>query len=168
MVSPIQKISYMEEMDKMGAYAWLRLTPRAPNTVKMWFEDAACYDLSPDLFEPSFEGSSEEEIIATNEAKMEQALPACSDCPVWHLCYSKAEESDFYYTMRAGLEPGQLKEYKELHQVRDFSGERVERCSRGHNDWVIWGKKRPRRKCRQCDLEDGPKRRQARRDRMEI
>lgn len=146
---------------------WLRRMPKAPNTTTMWFEEAGCYDMDPNLFEPALKAGSEEIDLASSEACMEQARKACSDCPVWHLCYSKAEESDFYYTMRAGLEPGQLKEYEELHQVREFSGEKVERCVRGHNDWVIWGKKRPRRKCRQCDLEDGPKRRQAMRDRME-
>lgn len=156
MVSPIQQISYMEEMDKMGAYAWLRITPAAPNTLKMWYEDANCYDMDPSLFEPSLEAGSPDDImsredrLALNEDKMEQARKACSDCPVWHLCYQKARGDDFYYTMRAGMEPGQLTEYKQLGRVNYRNGQEVELCVNGHNDWVIWGKKKPRKKCREC------------------
>lgn len=150
MVSPVQKISYVEEMDKMGAFDWLRIVPKAPNTTKMWFEDAACYDMDPELFEAALEGGSREENLSASEARMEQARKACSDCPVWHLCYQKGRDNDFYYTMRAGLEPGQLTEYKELGRVNYRSGQEVERCAQGHNDWVVWGKARPRKKCREC------------------
>ena len=163
MVSPIRKPDYTSEMDKMGAYDWLRIIPRAPNTLKMWFEDAACYDMDSDLFEPTFEGGSREDILSENEAKMEQAREACSDCLVWHLCYQKAQENDFYYTMRAGLEPGQLTEYRELGRVNYRSGQEVERCVNGHNDWVVWGKARPRKKCRRCALEATAKTRKAKR-----
>lgn len=159
MVSPIRKPDYTNEMDQMGAYAWLRITPRAPNTIKMWYEDANCYELDHELFEPALEGRSREENLATSEARLEQAQKACSDCPVWHLCYQKAQPNDFYYTVRAGLEPGQLAEYKELGTVGYRSGQEVERCAQGHNDWVIWGKKKPRKKCRQCSLDAGARKR---------
>lgn len=168
MVSPIRKIDYTNEMDQMGAYDWLRRIPKAPNTTRYWWEDANCFEMDSELFEPALEGRARrEKKLALSEQRMEQARKACSDCPVWHLCYQKAQENDFYYTMRAGIEPGQLTEYRELGEVRYRSGQEKERCVNGHNDWVIWGKKRPRKKCRQCSLDADAKRRQAERDTME-
>lgn len=159
MVSPVRQISYMEEMDKMGAYAWLRIRPKAPNTVKMWYEDAKCYEMDSELFEPALEGGSRQENLTVSGERMEQAKQACDDCPVWHLCYQKAQENDFFYTMRAGLRPGQLVEYEELGRVNYRSGQEQERCVNGHNDWVIWGKARPRKKCRECARLDGERKR---------
>lgn len=146
---------------------WLRPQAAAPDTIKYWWEDANCHEMDPTLFEPSLEGRARRETkLELNEQRMEQARKACSDCPVWHLCYQKAQESDFYYTMRAGIEPGQLTEYRELGQIRYQTGQERERCVRGHNDWVIWGKKKPRKKCRTCALADAEKQRQAKRAKM--
>lgn len=167
MVSPVRKISYLEEMDKMPAFSWLRIKPKAPNTTKMWFEDANCYNMDSEIFEPALEGGSRQENLELSEARLEQARKACSDCPVWHLCYAKGQENDFYYTTRAGLEPGQLTEYKDLGRVNYRSGQEVERCINGHNDWVIWGKKKPRKKCRECARLDGVRKSEAKRATLE-
>ena len=147
---------------------WLRPQGAAPNTIKFWWEDANCHEMDPTLFEPSLEGRARRETkLELNEQKMEQARKACSDCPVWHLCYQKAQEVDFYYTMRAGIEPGQLTEYRELGRVGKRKGQEKERCINGHNNWVIWGKKRPRKKCRQCALDTAARQRQAKRDKLD-
>ena len=165
MVSPIRKISYEGDYDFMGLADWARPQPAAPNTLKYWWEDANCYEMDPELFEPSLEGrASRKTKLELSEQRMEQARKACSDCPVWHLCYQKAQENDFYYTMRAGIEPGQLTEYRELGRVGARSGQEQERCVNGHNDWAVWGKARPRKKCRQCALDAGARKRQAKRD----
>lgn len=135
---------------------WLRPMRAAPNTLKYWWEDASCYDLPPELFDFALkEGVSppRQETIEENEAKFEQARKACSSCPVWHLCYQKASGDDFFYTMRAGIEPAQFTQYKEAGRVRYRSGQELgdkDTCLRGHNNWKIWGKKRPRRKCVDC------------------
>lgn len=150
---------------QMSVTFWLRPQGAAPDTIRYWWEDANCHEMDPTLFEPSLEGrASRETKLELNEQKMEQAREACSDCPVWHLCYQKAQENDFYYTMRAGIEPGQLTEYRELGKIRYQTGQEKERCVNGHNDWVMWGKKRPRKKCRQCALDTAARQRQAKRD----
>lgn len=146
---------------------WLGRQRAAPNTIKYWWEDANCYEMDPELFEPALEGQARRKTkLEQSEQRMEQAREACSDCPVWHLCYQKAQENDFYYTMRAGVEPGQLTEYRQMGRVRYRNGQETERCVNGHNDWVIWGKARPRKKCRKCALDARTKKRQAARDRL--
>ena len=168
MVSPVRRMVNDQTYDAMGVVDWLRLKPAAPNTTRYWWEDANCYEMDPELFEPALEGRTRRETkLKLNEQRMEQARKACSDCPVWHLCYQKARENDFYYTMRAGIEPGQLTEYRELGKIRYRSGQEKKTCVNGHNDWVVWGKKRPRKKCRQCDLESAALKRQAKRDMLD-
>lgn len=160
MVAMPRKI--IEDFDVMPTF-WLRPQAAAPNTIKYWWEDANCREMDPTLFEPALEGGfRREKKLAINEQRMEQARKACSDCPVWHLCYQKAQENDFYYTMRAGIEPGQLTQYRELGRINDRQGQEREKCVNGHNDWAIWGKKRPRKKCRQCSRDaDAKKRRES-------
>lgn len=148
---PLTYWELIQDRDKMPA---LRLARVAPNTKTYWVEDAACETLPPELFEPEFpDTGSHDATLAMNEAKMEQARKACSDCPVWHLCYTKASPDDFFYTMRAGVEPAQLTLYRERGRVEYRSGQasqEVQRCKQGHNNWKIWGKKKPRRKCVDC------------------
>jgi len=130
----------------------------APNTKKFWFEDAACQSLPAELFEPAFGAGTREETIKANEDKFAQARRACNGCPVWHMCYKNAEPGDFYYTMRAGVEPVQFTIYKEQGLVRDKVSKKrgdITHCAQGHNDWRMWGKKNPRRKCATCARENG-------------
>jgi len=135
-----------------------RAPSRAPNTKTFWFEEASCQSLPAEDFEPSFGTASREENIKANEDRFERARRACSDCPIWHICYQKAEPDDFFYTMRAGIEPVQFTQYKELgrtmYRGNQQSGEK-QRCAKGHNNWKIWGKKKPRRKCVDCAAENG-------------
>lgn len=127
----------------------------APNTKTYWVEEAACQSLPAEDFAPSLQGRRATNLKA-NEDKFERARRACSSCPIWHMCYQKATPDDFYYTMRAGIEPVQYTEYKELGRVRYRSGQRAgdeNKCKNGHENWRMWGKKRPRRKCVDCDNE---------------
>lgn len=140
----------------MDVPAYRRPTP-SPDTKRLWFEDAACYSLPAELFEPSFGTASREANIKANEDKFAQARRACMSCPVWHICYQQAKPGDFFYTMRAGLEPAQFTQYKELgtvrYQVNQPKADQ-DRCSKGHKNWRWYGKKRPRRKCVDCDNEN--------------
>lgn len=127
----------------------------APDTKTYWVEDAACQSLPAEDFEPSLKGRRKTNIKAT-EDRFERARRACSSCPIWHICYQKATPDDFYYTMRAGLEPAQFTEYKELGRVNYRSGQKAgdeNLCKNGHNNWRMWGKERKRRKCVTCDKE---------------
>lgn len=157
MVSPIRVPNYNVDQ-------WLNVPPyrpksQAPNTKIFWIEEAACQSSPADLFEPEqgdpFGGSPQKEaILAANDDKFAQARRLCNQCPVWHLCYLNATENDFYYTMRAGIEPGQYVRWKELGRWDYRVDQKLANkntCMRGHNNWKVWGKKRPRRKCVDCD-----------------
>lgn len=127
-----------------------------PTPTYHWSEDANCHSLPAEIFEPSLEGRHREENLKVTEERMEQARKACSDCPVWDMCYKEASPNDFFYTMRAGIEPAQFTQYKELEAVRYRSGQAsqdAKLCSKGHNNWKMWGKKHPRRKCADCSNE---------------
>lgn len=161
MVSPVRKYDYMASLDAQIYAPPYRasLTRYAPNTKEYWFEKAACRSLPAENFEPVFDGGvdgvkTKEDVIRENEAKFEQARKACDSCPVWHLCYQKALGDDFFYTMRAGIEPVQFTRYKATGRVPWRSGQELDdkdTCIRGHGNWKVWGKKRPRRKCLDCD-----------------
>lgn len=159
MVSPVRKYDYMAGADSQVYAPPYRasLGRWAPNTTKIWVEDAACESLPAELFEPTLDAGglkTVDDVIEENEAKFEQARKACSSCPVWHMCYKKATGDDFFYTMRAGVEPVQFTNYKQSRRVSWRSGQGLgdkDTCLRGHSNWKTWGKKRPRRKCVDCD-----------------
>lgn len=131
----------------------------APPTQKEphWTTLASCNSLPPDLFEFNHADDnsiSQEETLKEHESKFEQARKACSTCPVFHLCYLNAQEVDFHYTLRAGIDPVQYTRWKSEGVIRYRSDQRLaneEKCKNGHNNWVIWGKARPRRKCIDCN-----------------
>ena len=133
-----------------------------PNTMKMWWEDASCLTSPAEIFEARLDGGlngakTKQEVVQEEQEKFNRAQQICNDCPVWHLCYQKASPDDFFYTMRAGIEPGQFKTYKEQGRVNYRSGQSLEdknTCKQGHNNWKVWGKKRPRRKCVDCSKEN--------------
>src|SRR5947208_2674447 len=117
-----------------------RAPAKAPNTKTYWVEEANCNSLDPELFEPTFKGRRENNIKRT-EARFEQALEACSDCPVFHLCYQKASPDDFFYTFRAGVVPTQYVNYVERGRVEHRSGQasqEAQKCAKGHNNWKVW------------------------------
>jgi hypothetical protein len=133
---------------------------KAPDTVELWWEKASCQSLPAEDFEPTFGVGSREEVIKANEDKFERARRACSSCLIWHMCYQKAGPDDFFYTMRAGVEPAQFTLYKERGRIVERQSQMASdklRCPEGHSNWKIWGKKRPRRKCVDCSYESNAK-----------
>lgn len=140
---------------------WMDVPPyrqqkAAPNTKTYWFEQAACAESNPDDFEiKSGKGYTAERAVEINEKRFAEAKKLCDSCPVWHLCYLNATPEDFFYTMRAGLEPGQFTAMKSEGRIRyrgtQMAGENT-RCKRDHiNSFRIVGKKRKRRICVECN-----------------
>lgn len=159
MVSPVRKYDYMAGVDLSVTVPAYRRKVYVPTTVKYWWEDAACQSSPAEDFEPRLEGEankgkSRHQVVQENEASLDRARQMCNGCPVWHLCYQKANREDFFYTMRAGIEPEQFTEYKEQGRINHRGNQELglkATCRRGHNNWTIWGKKRPRRKCVTCN-----------------
>ncbi len=154
MVSPVRKYDYTAAMDQQLMVPPLRRNPASPNTNTYWVEFGSCQSSPAELFEPAFGAGSMEKVTQANEDKFAHARGLCNECPIWHICYLKATSDDFYYTMRAGIEPVQFTEYKERGRLNYKSTQRSAHkatCKRGHNNWKLWGKKRPRRKCVTCD-----------------
>ena len=160
MVSPIRKYDYMAGEDGMVRVPPYRPKVYVPNTLKYWWEDAACSASPAEYFEPALEGRADSndrltrhEVVKDVQAKLDTGHKLCNSCPVWHLCYTNAQPDDFFYTMRAGIEPAQFTDYKALGKVRYKATQRsAERqyCKNGHSNWRVWGKARPRRKCVDC------------------
>jgi ferredoxin len=150
MVSPIQFYDYIAAEEGQVNVPTYRQSLAAPDTKTYWVEQAACETLPPEIFEPVFDLGSRQKNIEVSEDRYEQARKACSDCPVFHMCYTHATESDFYYTTRAGLRPGQLDEYLDKGMVINITRTKSDKCPRGHYNWKTWGKKQPRRKCVDC------------------
>lgn len=150
---------YKYDVDNWMNVPAYRQSSFAPDTVSYWWEDASCYSSPAELFDPALEGRgndnlSRHDVVLDVQLRMDKGHQLCNECPVWHICYQQAEPDDFFYTMRAGIEPGQFREYKKLGRMNYRSGQAKgdkETCLRGHNNWKIWGKKKPRRKCVTCD-----------------
>lgn len=138
-----------------------------PTETYFWQEDAACAGSDPELWEPQFNGRGgfdKSMVIEENETRLAKAKSICNDCPVWHLCYQDSQSDDFWYTMRAGIEPVMFTKYKEeggrpRYHSNQEKGQ-IDTCKNGHNNWRVWGKQRPRRVCVDCDLD----RKKAKRD----
>lgn len=159
MVSPIQQYDYSAGIGQRVNAPAYRPALAAPNTKTYWVEFASCQSLPAEIFEPVLNLGSIESNIEESNARYEQARQACNDCPVWHLCYAKAEPTDFFYTTRAGIKPGQLEMYEEEGERPWEKVPPKKKCAKGHNNWKVWGKKRPRRKCVDCSNENSAKQR---------
>lgn len=150
MVSPVRFYDHLSGEENAVYVPAYRQTLAAPDTKTFWVEDAAC-DTSPaELFEPIFGLGSKSKNIEVSNERYEQAKEICATCPVFHMCYTKAKESDFFYTTRAGVKPTQLVRYEIDGKVAEMSETQSDKCPRGHFNWKTWGKKQPRRKCVDC------------------
>lgn len=153
MVSPIQRYDYMPpEGNQVWAPVYRQATA-APNTKVIWVELAGCQTSPAEIFEPTFDEGSKVDNIRVSNERYEQARKVCSTCPVFTSCYTKASESDFFYTTRAGVKPTQLVRYEAEGKLTYLSEAVKDRCAKGHNNWKVWGKKNPRRKCATCNQE---------------
>lgn len=150
MVSPVRFYDHLSGEENAVYVPAYRQTLAAPDTKTYWVEDAACNTSPAELFEPTFDLGSRVDNIRVSNERYEQAKEVCATCPVFHMCYTKAREADFFYTTRAGVKPTQLVEYEEQGRLNYMSRIKSDKCPRGHSNWKIWGKKQKRRKCVDC------------------
>ena len=120
-----------------------------------WQEDAACRFQPHTLFEiaskdsPIAYGLTVNEIKDLNEANFDRAKEICNTCPVFDLCYTSAEESDFDWTVRAGILPVK---YNSTPQGRPLKGD-PSKCPKGHSNWKLRPGEHGGRRCITCHSE---------------
>jgi hypothetical protein len=127
-----------------------------------WQEDAACRFQPYTLFEIAgndskiSEGLTEVEVKDLNDANFKRAKEICNTCPVWDMCYTTAELSDFDWSVRAGILPGRYNPNPKGRppQGVPFKASEDGRCSKGHDAWKVYPD--GHRRCRTCkNLRDG-------------
>lgn len=148
-----------------------------------WQDDAACAFQPHTLFEiAAFDDRIAEgivpkgsdpsnELTRLNLANFERAKEICNTCPVWHLCYLEADESDFEQTVRAGITPtlfnpnlagrNRVVAKPKVPKIKPVSLIKAYCCSKGHYNWAHY--KTGKRRCRTCNILKHRKNREAER-----
>lgn len=142
--------------------------------VQEWQDDAACSGVDPALFDVEGRPGSERDFQIT------KAKSICNGCPVRAACVESASESDLYYTVRGGRDPGmttgaKVPKYNKIAvQVEKKTGrkpvstsfKKQEVCAKGHNDWVKYGDSN--RRCNACRKEGYTKWNKARSNKSKV
>jgi len=139
-----------------------------------WYDDAACFNVEPSVFEVSQRGDRDlktgqgQAIHAYNLKKTAEAIEVCSGCPVRATCLEEATPIDLHWTVRGGQWPTSLRKAGQKNVRRRPPNDGVvmnpslpdqDKCPNGHVAWKSRSD-RPGRYCATCSKEAGKRFRQ--------